>query len=389
MTPRRILYVIDSLKIGGTQRHLVQIASSLDRRVWQPEIYCLVERGRMADALEARGVPVRVSRFGARARSGRASILARGLRLLAVTGASMIEMMRRRPAIVHFFLPANYVVGGIAALATGRRNLVMSRRSLNAYQAERPLLARLERLLHPFMARISGNSRAVMGELAAEGVPAEKLRLIYNGIETAPVATAAQRAEARRALGVPADAFVMLLVANIIPYKGHADLLDALGAIEGRLPKPWLLLCAGRDDGAGASLAARAARLGIAENLRWLGLVSDTAPLYVAADLALLVSHEEGFSNAILEAMAAALPVIATNVGGNPEAVADGATGLLVPPRDPAKLGAAIASLAGDRGSAARMGQAGRARVEAEFSLAACVGAYDALYRELVDARDT
>jgi len=87
--------------------------------------------------------------------------------------------------------------------------------------------------------------------------------------------------------------------------------------------------------------------------------------------------------------MAAALPVIATNVGGNPEAVADGATGLLVPPRDPAKLGAAIASLAGDRAKAARMGQAGRARVEAEFSLAACVGAYDALYRELVDARDT
>jgi glycosyltransferase involved in cell wall biosynthesis len=103
-----------------------------------------------------------------------------------------------------------------------------------------------------------------------------------------------------------------------------------------------------------------------------------------AADFALNVSHEEGFSNAVIEGMAAGLPMIVTDVGGNPEAVVDGETGLVVPPRDPVALGEAIAWLAGNREAAAAMGEAGAERVRRTFTIEACVDHYDALYRGLL-----
>jgi glycosyltransferase involved in cell wall biosynthesis len=238
------------------------------------------------------------------------------------------------------------------------------------------------------MTCILGNSRAVLDELRAEGVPKEKLRLIYNGIDLAPFAALPTKSDARRNLSLPVDAWTMILIANIIPYKGHADLLEALSRIKTRLPNPWRLLCVGRDDGPGVALHTQARRFGIDENIVWLGLRTDVAKLLAAADLGLLVSHEEGFANAVLEGMAAALPMVVTDVGGNAEAVLDGKTGLVVPARDPERLGAAILAFAADPARAAAMGKAGRDRVEWNFSLAACVRQYEALYAELLPETD-
>lgn len=386
--PHRILFVIGSLDVGGTQRHLVQMVAALDRRRWQPAVYCLVEKGPLAGELEARGVPVRAPRLGGGNVGPRRSLLRRGWRLCCAMSGLMAELVFRRPAIVHFFLPESYVVGAPCARAAFCRKLVMSRRSLNIYQSRRPFLIFFERRLHRHMARIIGNSHAVVNELRAEGVTDEKLRLIYNGIDLAPFATSPAKAEAQQRLGIPPDGFVMLLIANIIPYKGHADLLVALGQIKNRLPAKWRLLCAGLDYGSGAALRAQAAQLGIDGNITWLGVRNDIGALTAAADLGLLVSHEEGFSNAILEGMAAGLPMIVTDVGGNAEAVLDGETGLVVPARESAHLAAAILALATNPTRAAAMGKAGRERVECKFSLASCVREYEVFYAELISADD-
>jgi glycosyltransferase involved in cell wall biosynthesis len=118
----------------------------------------------------------------------------------------------------------------------------------------------------------------------------------------------------------------------------------------------------------------------LANHVKWLGGRDDVPQLLGAADIGVLASHEEGFSNAVLESMAAALPMVVTDVGGNAEAVVAGETGYVVAPHDPAELSQAIVRLARDRQLRASMGQAGRARVARHFTLAKCVDEYEEMY---------
>jgi glycosyltransferase involved in cell wall biosynthesis len=187
-------------------------------------------------------------------------------------------------------------------------------------------------------------------------------------------------------LQIPDDALVITVIANLIAYKGHRDLVDALALIRDQLPQPWRLLAIGRDDGIGGDLKAQAQSLGLGDNIRWLGERGDVDELLSASDMFNLPSHQEGFSNALLEAMAARLPVVATAVGGNADAVVAGETGSLVPVRDPRALAAAILRLAQDPDLRASFGEAGRRRVEQRFSLQACVDRYERLYRALGEA---
>ena len=147
------------------------------------------------------------------------------------------------------------------------------------------------------------------------------------------------------------------------------------------------MLLAGRDEGLRPELEALAAKRGIAENVVFLGERSDVPRLLAAADFGLLTSHEEGFSNVVLEGMAAALPMIVTDVGGNAEAVLDGETGFVVPPSNPKAIGEAVLRLAGDRNLRKSLGDAGRKRVAEHFSMEACQNAHLELYRTLLAAR--
>ncbi len=176
----------------------------------------------------------------------------------------------------------------------------------------------------------------------------------------------------------------MTLVANLFAYKGHADLLLALAGRRDQLPDGWVLLCIGIDKGQGEALKRQSEQLGLSKNIHWLGERDDVTDLLAASDLSLLVSHEEGFSNAVLEGMAAGLSMVVTDVGGNPEAVIDGETGLVVPAHDPEALGAAVVRLAGDRGLRTRFGEAGLKRFQEKFTLARCVQRYVVLYRGLM-----
>lgn len=258
---------------------------------------------------------------------------------------------------------------------------------MNHYQTAHPVYARAERFLHPHMDRICGNSMAVIEQLADEGVQRSRLSLIYNGIDYERFADAMQRVVAREKLGIAHNSLVLIMVANIIPYKGHKDLLDALHVICGKLQDGWVCLLVGRDDGMGRALKAYADSLALAPHLKWLGLRKDVPDLLAAADVGLLCSHEEGFSNAVLECMAAGLPMVVTDVGGNAEAVVDGVTGRVVSPRDPAKLAEGILSVSmnPDR---QLMGLRGRQRVEELFSMTTCVASYESLYEELLTCGD-
>lgn len=390
--PLPILYVIGSLDVGGAETHLARVVPSLDRERWAPAIYTFSRRGALAETVERGGVPVYSPRIPGFMRG--VDPLSRIARLGFAFVQLVWHLMRFRPRLVHYFLPMSYVIGLPATFLahaltvfTGKLPLrIMSRRSLNLYQRSYPTLGWLECLLHCGCSAVIGNSRAVIAELKAEGVKPERLRLIYNGVET-PLANGFDKSAKRAELDLSDDRLVIVQVANLIPYKGHADLLEAFAKLRRSFDDEIMLCLIGRDDGIGPELAAKAHALGVESQVKWLGVRHDVTEILAIADIGVLSSHQEGFSNAVLEGMAAGLPMVVTRVGGNPEAVLDGETGFVVAPHDPAGLAKALSRLSADPALRRRLGAAAGERLEKHFSLARCLEDYEQLYSSLVDAK--
>jgi glycosyltransferase involved in cell wall biosynthesis len=375
MSPR-ILIVSPSLEIGGTEMHLLRVIPELRRRGMDISLFVLSRGGRLEVQFVDKGVPV----------SGPSAGGARLLRNLRALAALRRELRRSRPDILHFFLTEPYFVGSIASIGMRDMIRVMSRRSLAVYQDRHPVLARLERRLHGATIALLGNSAAVVEQLVNEcGVP-DKVGLLYNGIEISPPVSVQQRAEARRRLAIPPEAFVILVSANLIPYKGHFDLFEAVGSAKAKFSHAWRLLLLGRDEGIGLQLRRQAAVLDFADNIVWLGEVSDVRTPLEAADVGILPSHQEGFSNSLLEMMAHGLAVIATDVGGNRDAIVDRESGMLVPAKRPDALAAAMAELYACADLRSRFGIAARSRAAACFSLERCVQRYQNLYSNITNA---
>ncbi|MBL4890788.1 MAG: glycosyltransferase [Rhizobiaceae bacterium] len=349
-------------------------------------IYCLLRGAQLEREVLASGVKVRGI-----AQRNDPSKLSRPVRVLALIFSAPLmffSFLFRRPTIVHFFLPESYLVGAMMARAAGLSRLLMSRRSLNNYQLKRPKVAALERKLHGLMTAILGNSWRVVEQLEGEGIKRGRLGLIYNGIDIKKFDQQSdQYRDIRSSFELDENSVVITIIANLIPYKGHSDLIEALASISNKMPANWALLVVGRDDGIGKDLAEQTKASGIADNVHFLGLREDVASILRASNIGVLCSHEEGFSNAILEGMAATLPMVVTEAGGNSEAVIDGVTGNVVPISDTEALGSAILKLASDPHLAKEMGVAGRQRVEQQFSLSSCVDRYEELYAGLMKGK--
>jgi L-malate glycosyltransferase len=216
--------------------------------------------------------------------------------------------------------------------------------------------------------------------------PRDRIRVIRNGVDLSRFGQT-DRTLARKALGVPLDARVLVTVGRLVPVKDHVNLLEAMALLR-RDGLDAVLLIAG-DGPLRSSLQTRADALGLADHVRFLGHRSDVEVVLGCADAFVLPSASEGLSNTILEAMASGLPVVATRVGGADEMVIDGRTGHLVPPQLPPALADALSGVLKDAATRREMGAAGRARSEAEFSLESMVRRYEAVYVEAVSQRRT
>jgi len=371
MTSPRILIVAPRLDIGGTEMHLARVLPLLRQAGLDISVFVLETGGTLENELAAAGVPV----------YGDSRVMAR----LPHTVATLFKLARHlretEPDLVHCFLPRPYLVASFASFLAGHRRRIMSRRSLANYKRGHPILAMLEQVAHRSTLAFIGNSKAVVGQLLEEAPHPDEVGLIHNGVVLPAPDASEGRASARAALGLSDDTLAICVVASLFKYKGHADLLAALGAVRHQLPARWRLLVIGRDEGIGEELAHQATAEQIGDHVDWLGERSDVGFLLQAIDIAVLPSHEEGFSNSLLETLAHGIPTIATAVGGNLDAIVNGATGVLVPPASPEDLGRAILALANDAALRTRLGSAGRARVFELFSLEACVRAYERLYR--------
>ena len=369
----RILFITAYLDIGGTERHLLWLLPELNAAGYEVSLFVLKPGGSLTAEFRKAGVPIFES---ARTKDDLLGLMSAGYAL-------MRHMVINRYDIVHYYLPAAYIVGSLCALVTTRAKRVMSRRGLNLYQNDKPLLRRVERALHPLTRRIIGNSEAVLSNLRDEEVNESQLVLIHNGVTIPAELTIEERHALRLEHGLGEDALVLVNVANLFPYKGHAEMLDALAIAATELPGDWKILFVGRDAGMGAELKARCETLGLIDHVRWLGEQANPIALLQAADIAMQCSYEEGFSNAVLEAMAAGKPAIVTATGGNIDAVIDGETGLLVPVGDAAATAEAIRTLARSAEFRNQLGASARERAIDCFSRKQCLDDYLELYKGL------
>ncbi len=233
-------------------------------------------------------------------------------------------------------------------------------------------------------------SEAVGHTLVEGGIPHDRVTVIRSGIIPHATPPEGQVVALREGLGILPHDPVLGIVAHILPHKGYDDLIQALAIIKHKLPHVRCLIVGGAPRRRYLRhLLDLAERLSVRDRVIVVGPQEDVAPFLHAMDLFILPSLTEGFPITILEAMAAGRPVIATSVGGIPEAVRDGETGILVPPRNPGRLAEAVIGLMDAPELAARMGEKGRRRIEAAFTLEGEARQTALVYRQALSSRSS
>lgn len=381
----KITYVIGSLERGGCELHLLKILPRLDVDQFDISLITLFRKGELEPEFKAHGVAVYTPTISSSRPSwwpGFLSIFWKIFYLLYASLRFVKHLVLAKPQIAHFFLPTAYMVGLPLSVLTGVKIRVMSRRSLNHYQTQYFLFDKIERLFHKKLHLVLGNSQAVVNQLIAEEeVPEGKVKLLYNGIM--PHQPTYSKKEMRQKWQIPENCLVMTIIANLIPYKGHMDLLRALSLLSSEVD--WHCLIVGDDRGILKQLKQEAQRLGIFDRITFTGQQSQTADFYEAADIGLLCSHQEGFSNAILEGMAAGLPMIVTDVGGNAEAVQHEKNGFVVPAQNPTALSQAMTKLLASQTLRQQYGAVSEKLIIQHFTIDNCVADYQDMYKTLSD----
>lgn len=369
------------MSIGGAQKHLLEVLRRLDRRRFAPSLCVLVtDRPGASDLLDAvRDLDVPV--IDARVRDG-ANALVRPdtfRQMARVAGA----FRRAGVRIVHSYLFHANFFGTLTARLAGVPIAIVSKRNVDVYERTRERWAC--RLVNHLADRVTAVAQGVADHVVrAEGCPRDKIVVIPNGIDVTQV-NRTPGLDRGDTLGVGADHLVVGTIARLVWYKGHEELVDAIARVNRE--HPAVRLCVVGDGPLRDSLRERAQRTGLDGAARFLGTIPQAWRLLPHFDIFVLASRWEGMSNGLLEAMAAGRPIVATTVGGNPELITDGETGLLVPPENPEALAAAILRLIRDPALARRLGEAARRRVEREFTLDVMVRRLESLYDDLLARR--
>ena len=382
--PKKIVYLIGSMRRGGAEGQVLHLLRHFNNEEYLSQLYLLSGTGEHLPAIRDLGISVREFDFESKSRSRVHAVV----RIFTTVGKMSRALKADQPDLLHGFLYWANVIGVAAARRAGIPRIVTSRRSLGKFKDGRAWMQALENWTNRRVDAVTVNSLAVRDDtLAREKIDPKRVRVIYNGVPAAPPA---DRAEVDLFLGEhggaePAHAGpkIIACVANLIHYKGHLNLIDAMAEVAAAYPSSRLLLI-GRDGGMEPEIRRRIEARGLRDRVALLGLQSRVRIVYGAADLVVLPSDEEGFSNVILEAMEAGKAIVATKVGGVPEAISDGVEGLLVTPKDSGALAEAMLKLLRDDDLRKRLGEAARRRARQEFSLDAMFAAYEKLYQEVL-----
>jgi glycosyltransferase involved in cell wall biosynthesis len=369
-----ILQLVTNFRLGGTERHISNLVRLLDRARFEVHLACLGRFGEFLEPIEQECGAV--AEYPIRRLYGPATVR-RQLQFAR-------DLRRRRIQVVHTYGFYANVFGLPAARLAQTPLIIASIRDTGDH------LSATRRWLQRLTCRLADcvlvNAEAVRQRLIADGFPAHKVTVIRNGINLGGFSSSRGRDALRRALGLPAFGPLVTVVSRLIPMKGIEHFLQAAERIAQRLPEARFLVVGDCEPSPPARTSYRAdlealtARLGLAGRVLFLGFRSDVADLLAASTVSVLPSLSEGLSNVLLESMAVGVPVVATRVGGNPEAVEHGVTGLLVAPGDASALAHAVTLLLEHPHLARCYGEAARQRVRERFSDQGMVRATEDFY---------
>jgi len=375
MRNRKVVLVIGQLHQGGAEGQLAHLARGLAGVGWDPSVACLSEVAEPhATALRASGIPVAIIPRRRGRDLSRVKALAT---LLESTGADL----------VHSFLVGANAYAYAASRLAGRRRLVVSSRTTM------PIRSGVQRKLHAWVFRrasmvIANSERVGDFTVAYYGVSRSRLRVVPNGVAMGEYAGAGEeRAASRGDLGLPPTAVVGGTLGRLSREKNLGLFVETAAALARESPSLAFLLVGGGPEFEPVRAAVRS--LGMEGRILLSGPRADVPRVLAALDYFIMTSDTEGLPNAIMEAMASGLPVVSTRVGGVPELVADGETGLLVAAGDAGAMLDAARRIALDAGLRRAMGEAGRRRIAEGFSVERMVERTRAVYDEVMSRADS
>lgn len=363
----RVLYVVGNFVAGGAERHLLELWRRIDRERFELEIAVFRSEGQFAGEVEALGWPVHD--LGVPATIYAPSGWRGFMRLLH-------RVLAFRPDAIQGYLFGPNLFAALAGRLCGVPVVVISKRNIDAFETPRQVAA--QRLAHRLATHVVAVSVAVGETSVALGARRERVTVIPNGVDVERFAGASPDPVVRGENGTPVVGSVGCLAAR----KDYPNLLEALSMLDQRGRRfRAVVVGEGKER---AALERQVEELGLRERVRFLGERPDVERLLPGMDVFVLSSREEGIPNALLEAMAAGRPSVATAVGGTPEVMKDGETGWLVPPRDSAALASALEAALQDPAEAARRGAAAQRAVRDHMSIESMVERHERFYAAAV-----
>ena len=370
-----VLFLIDELcEAGGAERVLLDMV----RRLPKQRFRCSIATFRLNSSIEIfRNLPCPAYVFPMRRSYGWSGLhAARKLRKL---------IRSERVQIVHTFHETSDLWGGLVAKLSGCPVVVSSRRDMGILRSAKHQMA--YRLMSPLFDQVLTVSEEVRKFcINNDKLPLAKVATLHNGIDL-PAAPSMTKDHLRRKFDLPQNARVILTVGNIRPVKGVDTFVRAAAIVRREFPQAIFLVVGDISDSEHyRQLQALNQEQGTADMVRFLGPSEEVVDYLRLSDVFCIPSRSEGFSNALLEAMACGIPCVATSVGGNVEAIEDAATGFLIPPNDPEAAADRIMRLLRDSKTATLMGRAARKTIEEQFTAAAMMSRLIANYEHLLKA---
>jgi L-malate glycosyltransferase len=371
----RIAYCVARMDLGGTELNAARTAERLDHDRFDVTVASLVNDGPLLERYASARIPV--ERFPITSLYNRTA-LREGMRLYRFLVTRRIEILHCHDMYSNVFAAPWARLARVPLVIASRRWI---------HPVSDPRLEMANRVAYRLVHRVLGNSRAVAELLRnGDGVAERRILWVPNFVEERAfeVPGGSALSSFRNELGIPPNAEIVGCIARLVDVKDHATLLRAVGLLAARRPKLHVVLIG--DGPCRLALESLARELGISARTHFAGMRPNLPNLHHFFDVSALASLSEGFPNSLVEAMAAGRPVVATDVGGNPDAVRP-STGVLVPPGDPSAFARALEPMLADEDLRRRVGAAALKIARSEYHVDAVIPSLERMYVGLLARR--
>jgi glycosyltransferase involved in cell wall biosynthesis len=370
-----VLHIYQNSKVGGIQQQLVSLLRAYDREILNPTVCCFGPKREIGGEIEKLGIEI-VALNRTRYSKFTPGIVRDIYRLIKDRDIHVLRTHKYR---------AN-LYGRLAGWLAGVPVVISSEHNIYREKEKRLYRRIINKVLSGCTDKVIAVSEAVENDmLAYDGISPSKIMVIYNGVDMERFSPERKYFNIRREFSIDDDSVVVGFIGRLVHNKGLEYLLMAFGQVKQRHHDTKLIIVG--DGSLMQELKGKARDLGIGDSVVFTGLRRDVPDLLASMDVFVMPSVKEGLGNSILEAMVMRKPVVATDVGGIPEIVQNGRTGLVVPPARHSALAEAIMTLITDRRLAAEFGEAAEGFIREGFSIKATAGKWQHLYESLLEEK--